>query len=70
MAADNTTKQIGEALRRFNRLEIIDHRASFDGAARRLVIGPSDACFDVSVSIQDDDRTLKIFLSDPVSGQD
>jgi len=49
---------------RFNRLEVIDHRAAAEGAPRKIIVPVSDDFFDVTVSIQDDGRTLKIFLAD------
>lgn len=45
-----------------NRLEVIDHRDG--GRGRILVIPPQKDAFIVEMHLQDDDRTLKLFMKD------
>lgn len=60
MTAQEPLHQAGRATV-VTRLEVIDHRRG--GAGRVLVIPPSDL-FAVSTSLQDDGRTLKIFIDE------
>lgn len=45
------------------RLEVIDHRDNVE-IGRKLVIPPQTEPFVVEFSIQDDGKTLKIFMKD------
>jgi hypothetical protein len=57
---------MAEEVRQFNRLEVIDHRSSVQGTehmSRTVVVWAAEA-FDVKELVQDDGKTLKIFLSD------
>lgn len=45
------------------RFEVIDHREESEEKGRIIVVGPNENLL-VRASIQDDGRTLKIFLND------
>lgn len=50
-------------LTKVNRFEVIDHRAANGGPRRILTVYSTSA--KLELSLQDDGKTLKVFLSDP-----
>ncbi|MCE5291573.1 MAG: hypothetical protein LLG14_20365 [Nocardiaceae bacterium] len=56
--------QIEDALR-FSRVEIIDQRKDIPAPRRSVVIDHTRDASEAGLSIQDDGRTLKVFLFEP-----
>ncbi len=47
-----------------NRVEVIDHRKAAGDKNRHVIAPASDAMCDVDFSLQDDGKTLKVFIKD------
>ena len=46
------------------RVEVIDHRKAAGDKKRHVIVPASDAACEVELGLQDDGRTLKIFIKD------
>ena len=58
------TSDLSNASVTVNRVEVIDHRKAAGDKNRHVIVPASDAMCDVDFSIQDDGKTLKVFIKD------